>query len=180
MKISEIFLKYETDKNWGLLKEGHEYGAFYDKLLNEFKDGIDILEIGVERGGSLLAWKEYFPNANVTGIDIIDMRKDEYISDKVNFILGNFRNVIHRIQDKRFDLIIDDGSHFLDDMIFTVKNYLQLLQPNGICVLEDVQFPMEWTMKILEVLPEGYTMDTEDLREINGRYDDFLIIIRKQ
>jgi len=179
MKISEILLRYETDKNWGFMKEGHEYGRFYDKLFSELKDGIDLLEIGVDKGGSLMAWKEYFPKANITGIDIIDMRRPEYITDDVTFILGNFRSVINRIQDRRYDLIIDDGSHFLDDMIFTVQNYIQLLKPGGICVIEDIQFPMEWTMKILDVLPLGYSMDTEDLREINGRYDDFLIVIRK-
>ena len=31
---------------------------------------INILEIGVDNGDSLRLWREYFPNANICGIDI--------------------------------------------------------------------------------------------------------------
>ena len=33
---------------------------------------LRVLEIGIERGGSLLMWRDYFPNAQVFGIDITD------------------------------------------------------------------------------------------------------------
>lgn len=179
MKLSELFLKYETDKNLGFMNIGHFYGEFYDQLFSQYKDGSDILEIGVQKGGSLLVWKDYFPKSKVYGIDIEDTRKPEYISDRVTFILGDFRKVRERLNDLKFDIIIDDGSHILDDVIFTVQNYLQLLKPKGTLVIEDVQEPVNWDMAILPLIPDGYIMEAVDLRDKQNRYDDYLLVIKK-
>ena len=38
MKIAEILLNYETDKNYGVIKpkEGHTYGETYDEIFEKF------------------------------------------------------------------------------------------------------------------------------------------------
>ena len=59
MKISEILKTYKTDK-----ANEHSYGDYYDDLFSQYdKDApISILELGVQGGGSVLAWKDYFKN----------------------------------------------------------------------------------------------------------------------
>ena len=104
-KISEILLKYDTDKVRGDKPEGHCYGESYDEIFSQFEDNVDLnlLEIGVQKGGSLLAWKEYFPKSNIYGVDIVDERI--YVSDKVNFILSDIKKYK---TDLKFDIIIDE------------------------------------------------------------------------
>ena len=56
---------YDTDK-----EKGHGYGSIYDKYFKDIKyDVKNILEIGT-RPGSIRLWLDYFPNANLYGIDI--------------------------------------------------------------------------------------------------------------
>ena len=75
MKISELLSLYKSDK-----VDPHTYGEAYDELFNEFdKQGnLNILEIGTQKGGSLCAWQDFFPNAKVTGLDIVDVVEPEY------------------------------------------------------------------------------------------------------
>ena len=158
LPISKILAKYETDK-----VNGHCYGDAYDSIFSKYDRNapLNILEVGTQKGGSLLAWKEYFPNATVTGIDIIDVVKPEYRSDKINYI---FTDIKDYKSDQVFDIIIDDGSHFLHDVLYVVNNLKYKL-----LVIEDVQ-SQDW-MRHIKVPHE-----TIDLRGVNGNYDDFLIL----
>ena len=63
-KLNELFIKYETDK----LQHGYAdiYFSYIEKLRNE---NINLLEIGVSDGKSLLAWSDYFKNGKIIGID---------------------------------------------------------------------------------------------------------------
>lgn len=165
MRISEILAKYETDK-----VNGHCYGDSYDDIFSEFnrEDPLNILEIGTQKGGSLLAWKEYFPNAKVTGIDIIDVVKPEYRSKDITYIVSDVKNYK---TDEEFDIVIDDGSHFLEDVLYTVENFK--LKKNGVMVIEDTQNVSEWT----EAIAKKRDISVRDLRGVNGNYDDYLILI---
>ena len=40
-----------------------------------------------------------------------------------------------------FDIIIDDGSHILSDILNTFKSYFQLLKPGGYFIIEDYMHP---------------------------------------
>jgi hypothetical protein len=57
--------KYDSDKiNHGYLKE-------YDPIFEPYvQKKIALLELGVENGGSLLLWRDYFPLGTIAGIDI--------------------------------------------------------------------------------------------------------------
>lgn len=172
MKISEILLKYDTDK---VRKNGsgHSYGEAYDELLEPYRNKpIMLLEIGVQKGASLLAWKECFPLAEVYGVDIVDERK--YLSDSVHFILSDIKSYQ---TDKTFDVIIDDGSHQFEDVDFVVRNYIDKLNPGGVLIIEDVQEPISWVYNVRKIA-QG-SVETRDMRNLHGYGDDFLIIIRK-
>lgn len=164
-------MSYKTDK-----ASEHSYGPFYDTLFKHFDRfaPLNILELGVQGGGSLLAWKEYFPNGNIWGIDISDSRRKEYKSDKVHFIKADLRDMPI---DGRFNFIIDDSDHFLGTQMFIVENYYPLLASRGVLVIEDVQSPESDVAEITKILPMSAEMGITDLRAKKGRHDDFLITI---
>jgi trans-aconitate methyltransferase len=159
MKISEILSQYETDK-----VKDHHYGDAYDSLLGRFdrNASLNILEIGTQKGGSLCAWQDYFPNAKVTGVDIVDVVKPEYRRDSINYV---FMDIKDWKTDEMFDIIIDDGSHFAQDVSFVIKNYQNKLKDGGILIVEDIQDTRLWG---------GF-----QLERCGDNYDDVLLIIEK-
>ena len=182
----------KTDKN-----TFHSYIPVYQKLFESKKYNTNnILEIGIgepkqnkENGGSIKLWHDYFPNSTIYGLDIIPVSNvNEEIIDKERiklytsvdaydtaFIENTFiKNNI------KFDILIDDGPHTLDSMIFFVKYYLPLLKDDGILVIEDIP-DMNWTKILLENTPEDFRQYVKivDLRMIKNRWDDIMFVIQR-
>jgi len=121
----------------------HYFDIYDHHFHNMRNDNINLLEIGISTGDSLLMWKEYFPNANIIGIDIkmpnnlknMLTRKNIkwYHGDGSNKTLLN--NVIKEY--KNFSIIIDDGSHFSDEQIRSFEILFPYLNNGGIYVIED-------------------------------------------
>ena len=135
--LNEIGLKFNTDKS----SIGHDYLNKYQKYL-PFDRGnyIKILEIGVLQGASVKTWAEYFYNSNVVGIDINqDCKKIE--SSNISIEIGSQRdsNFLDFLFSKynNFDLVIDDGSHINDDVIFSFENIFPRMKSGGVYVIED-------------------------------------------
>lgn len=206
MKIGDLLLKYKTDKNHGTIKNiygcldkrevvtnpephiGHTYGKSYDEIFDTFDNDkkINFLEIGVQKGGSMLAWKDYFKNSKVFGVDIKDTILDEYrplieSNGDFTYILSDIKHdsVKEQLKDITFDIIIDDGSHLLPDVIFVINNYLNKLNSGGVLIIEDCQSPHHWLTEITKITPLDYDITTKDLRQ-GVSYDNYLIIIKKK
>lgn len=158
LPISSILRQYDTDK-----AREHNYGAAYDELFSAFDRNapLNILEIGVQKGGSLCVWQDYFPNATITGVDILDEVKPEYRREEITYVTSDIKDW-HTGQ--TFDIIIDDGSHFTEDVAFVIKHFRDKLRPGGIMIIEDIQDASLW---------QGY-----ELMDLRGNYDDILLIIR--
>jgi len=77
-------------------------------------------------------------------------------------------------------MILDDGSHLLEHMIFFITNYSKLLTNNGILVVEDIQ-DENWIQILMDNVPEELKsyVYVYDLRNIKGRYDDLVLVINK-
>tara|TARA_R110000851_G_scaffold183027_4_gene332134 strand:+ start:1388 stop:2017 length:630 start_codon:yes stop_codon:yes gene_type:complete len=198
--FSDLLSKYITDKNHGTVKNiynnlddrviidnaktpiGHTYGESYQEIFETFdrESKLNFLEIGIQRGGGLMASRDYFPNANIYGVDIVDVVLPEYRRDDITFIFKDIRDtsVKEQLRDVKFDIIIDDGSHHLPDVLFVVNNFLDTLSHNGVLVIEDVQDFRRWPTIIKDILPGGYTITSKDLRAGHG-YDNCLIIITR-
>lgn len=168
--ISQILSKHKTDKNL-CRKGGHCYGLAYDHIFKSFDRfaKLDIIEIGIEYGASLLAWREFFPKANIAGVDIED--KVEFKRKDIEYIISDIKTLKPK---KKFDIVIDDASHRLSEVLLTVKNLK--LKPGGVMVIEDCQAPVHWYEAIKK--RSLYSIETVDLRKMYGRRDDFLIILR--
>ena len=64
--LTKLAQVYETDK-WGV----HAYTPYYHELFNSKRNWVyNLLEIGVLNGASLRMWRDFFPNAQILGIDI--------------------------------------------------------------------------------------------------------------
>jgi len=176
--IQEILESYECDKH---NETEHSYGDVYADIFSKHErdSQISILELGVQRGGSLLAWKEYFPNAKVTGIDISDTRLEKYKKDSVKFILGDLKVVIDQVENEQFDIIIDDSDHFDGTIAWIIQNYWKLLKPKGVMVIEDIQIPDRYLATINSVMPTDAKAKLYDMRWVKDRPDDMIIALFK-
>jgi hypothetical protein len=140
MNILDTIAKfYGTDKS----SEIHNYCEKYEKYLkfNRY-DTIKILEIGVYQGKSLLTWNEYFPNATIVGLDIdSNCKQFENVDKNIWIEIGsqNDYSFLKYIKEKwgKFDLIIDDGSHNNNDVLFSFKNLIDSISCSGMYVIED-------------------------------------------
>lgn len=124
----------------------HCYTEFYGPLLSHFKDKpLEILEIGVRWGGSLLTWSDYFPNAKITGVDIdlnqmTDKTKEMILERRIKTICGNaysYDFYEKNFSNKTFDIILDDGSHREADQIKFFNIYKNALNKGGYLMCED-------------------------------------------
>ena len=184
MKLDQLIDNTTTDKN-----TTHSYLDTYEELFSPIKDiAKNILEIGIQHGGSIKLWNDYFTNADIYGIDIRKYSQWEVLQkrDKVKLYINNaydFNFIKSEFIDKniKFDAIIDDGPHTLESMIFIAIHYTQLLSENGVLIIEDVQDP-KWIPIICNSFASKYKDDGKisivGLRHQKVRYDDILIICK--
>ena len=93
------------------------YQAHFAKYVDK---PVRVLEIGVDHGGSLQLWKEYFgPKARITGIDI-DPRCKEYEEPQIDVLIADQTEA--GLAGMRFDIVIDDGSHIPAHQVATFEN----------------------------------------------------------
>jgi hypothetical protein len=132
MNLYDIIDNDRTDKN-----TAHSYLDLYQTLFNNKKNTAkNILEIGIYRGGSIKLWSEFFINATIYGIDIIDIDNMlEDIKNNVNITLWNYfyinlipcgidMNNIHTIWDdirNKENIILYKGSNAYDYNFFNEK-----------------------------------------------------------
>ena len=129
-----IFEKYDTDKTL-------TYSQAYEESFTPMRDEVKLVfEVGVNRGGSVRAWKEYFPNALIVGIDIGSHTYFEDPDNRIKIEIGNgtskefMENLVRKYG--RPDIVIDDGSHMSSDIKAT---YAIMAGHTNICyVMEDL------------------------------------------
>ena len=120
------------------------YFRIYDRLFLDMrtKEGC-LLEIGVQNGGSLETWADYFSNfTKIVGVDIDEKCKQLVYSDpRVRVIISNATSpqILEQIavESNNWEIIIDDGSHLPYDVIKTFLLLFPTLRPGGIYVIED-------------------------------------------
>jgi predicted O-methyltransferase YrrM len=145
------FIDRETLKKNYYKVNAHSYYTLYSDYLHERRKKVKkVLEIGVFTGYSMLMWREYFPNAEIVGIDIDlgqkwmgkDARDLCKGKDRITLIEddGTNKNIAKQIGEKygMFDVIIDDGSHHPTHQILSLIHYLPFLNPDGIFIIEDI------------------------------------------
>jgi hypothetical protein len=138
--LASVLAKYNTDKN----ETHHNYGKYYETFVAPYRTTARrYLEIGVCRGESIRAMREYFCNAErIVGIDINPETKRSQDSDRGIYVeLGHQRDpgFLRWVNAKHgpFDVILDDGSHRWPDVHASFETLFPLLRDGGLYILED-------------------------------------------
>ena len=183
LPLSKLFEIYNSDKgaifktNDNRKIKSHNYTIFYEKYFKELRNKkLRILEIGSHEGKSLAAFYFFFKNAILIGANINPFQmkfhskriEEIYIDVSSKKILKNFINYIKY----DFDIIIDDASHNLRDILITLPVLFKKLRSGGYYVIEDInQFDVFKNLnptnenltplKILKYIKDGKNFDSK-------------------
>jgi len=193
LSLSKLFQYFNCDKGSTLKIDGqekiiktHNYTIFYEKYFKKIRNReIRILEIGSHEGRGLASLYYYFPNSKLCGANInpFQMRyhsermNEIYIDVSSKKILKNFNKYF----DKEFDIIIDDASHNLKDILQTLPMLFKNLKAGGFYVIEDInQFEVFKNLnptnekltpiKILKLMKENKKVNSKFISEENIKY----------
>jgi hypothetical protein len=140
MKLIEYF---KENENRSAIHKFLHYFDIYEKYFRFFVNKkVKILEIGVFQGGSLKMWKEYFgKDCEIIGIDI-DEKCKIFEEDQIKIYVGSQsdENFLQDVIEKEgpFDIIIDDGGHYMYQQIISFKKLYLSLNNKGIYICEDL------------------------------------------
>ncbi len=141
--LNNLALKYGTDKNSTI----HNYTEIYEPYFQKIQHAsLRFLEIGIAGGASARMWEAYFDNAALFFLDIepkavsdiqqkLSQRSRCFICDQ-----ENQKELLHFIEQSggKFDVIIDDGGHTMQQQITSFKALFPSLNKNGIYIIEDL------------------------------------------
>lgn len=160
-ELCRLAYKHGTDK-------AGVYSPFYDALLEWQRFGVRrVLEIGIgtpqamahvknyQPGASLRMWRDYFPNAEIWGIDS-DQKAMHEAGERIKLAICSQTDeaALHaHLGERKFDLIVDDGSHQPEDQLAAFQALRGRLDGRGLYIIEDVdeldalsaQIPVEHT-----------------------------------
>ena len=121
------------------------YLDVYNDSLEGFRDKkINFLEIGVQNGGSLETWAEFFKNAlKLVGCDIDHKCSSLVFEDpRIHIVVGDATKVETAEQIglivPNLDVVIEDGSHTSRDIVRSFVEYFPRIAPGGIYIAEDL------------------------------------------
>jgi len=157
-KITELCKladKYGADK---CPQIAHPYTPYYYEIFKDKKDSVKkVLEIGIGtanymhhhpkhyvKGASLRMWRDFFPNAQIYGADVLPeaMFEDERIKtfmcderkkEDLEKLIKNTGSDI--------DIFIDDALHSRPIQVELCKTMMPLLKKDVIYIIEDVMQP---------------------------------------
>jgi hypothetical protein len=152
MTLDEIAIKHGTDKATVFTRtyaKPHGYTLHLEPFFAPLRDQpIKFLEIGAAGGESIKTWLEYFSNAKVFGVDnnqgtnpwnTVDAGTDP----RYTFVYGDQTDktmwacfAVNYGAD--WDVIMDDGGHFNDQIIIAFGCLWPMLKSGGLYIIEDL------------------------------------------
>ncbi len=182
-------------KQGKLVDKWEQYLGIYEREFAAFRarnEPIDLLEVGVQNGGSLELWGEYLPEGStITGLDIDPKVSDlVFASDAVQAYVadGTDPEAVQGVLGGRaFDIIIDDGSHTSSDIKAAFKALFGRLKAGGLYIIEDLhcsyypsheggfrqpQTSIEWLKRLVEAVNfDHLDADTVEASELHWLAD---------
>lgn len=148
--LNSLGNKHNTDKSneyilENVLTQGHDYLKNYELFLKEFiNDEFTLVELGCDKGESLRMWREYYPKAEIIGIDIKPEVEKILEPDNIKFICENAASddlpqKISETATKDIKIIIDDCSHAWGDQRYSFEKLFPILSSGGYYIIEDME-----------------------------------------
>lgn len=134
-KLTEIGLKYRTDKAYD-----HQFTEAYDEYFQRYTNPR-LLEIGVYNGASLQTYNEYFDyKCTLIGMDNGEQLGFNSNHENISIVIADqsrAEELASRVEGE-FDIILDDGSHFVEHQINCFKTLIGKVKKGGIYIIEDL------------------------------------------
>lgn len=127
---------------------------YYNEKLLPYKDTSNIvLEIGIWTCASLYVWRNYFSNARIIGVDNFrNSKKPKWKGHDIDKLMlerleeGKFEHILGDATkaetfvtlENNIDVIIDDGSHKLEEQLKSFEVLFPKLNPGGLYIIEDI------------------------------------------
>lgn len=165
--LTELCERHRTDK----CPFHHNYVAMYETLFSPLRNRpLRLLEIGVLSGASLRLWEDYFPSAEIVGLDIES--KSQYDTPRIKTLVadqGKREDLakVLAVTGGRFDVILDDGGHRMEQQQLSFGVLFPALKSGGLYIIEDIHtsFP--------DLYP-GYGVDPDGRNSTYALIDDFV------
>jgi len=187
-ELTELAVKYRTDK---CPQIGHSYSPFYYEKFKDIRYSVKkVLEIGVgyvdaldnsihRAGASLFMWRDFFPNAQIYGADI--MPECVFKEDRIETFLCDQtkKEDLLKLIEKTgtdIDIVIDDGSHEQRDQRDTCLTLMPLLKKDVIYIIEDVGI----ARNILAGVGDDYDWEDHPFKTHKHKDDRLLVIKHKK
>ena len=138
MSLWSLFLTNDGNE---MCKWKHYFPAYEEHFARFVNRPIFVLEIGVNNGGSLQMWKQYFgPHAQIVGIDI-NPECANLSEDQIEIRIGDQSDPVflQGILDEfgTPDIVIDDGSHNMNHVGPTFRYLYPRTSETGVYFVED-------------------------------------------
>ena len=143
--LTKTSIGTNTDKSFW-----HKYTEVYDQIFGNIHSQFTspcILEYGVFKGESIQTYLDYFPQAEIHGVDILPQRPEWPISQNVKYfevdqsLRYQIKNFLNKL-DRRFDLVIEDGGHRPDQQFNSLIETLPYMKMGSVYILEDLHTSM--------------------------------------
>lgn len=162
--LADLFTRHGSDKGWKGTSASpfpwtpHDYADAYQLLfMSKRNDVRTVVECGIgtnntdvpsnmtstgKPGASLRAWRDFFPQANIIGLDIDDRilfseeRIQTYHVDQLD--RESIRGFWNSSGLTSVEIIIDDGLHTFEAGVSLFESSIERLARDGIYVIEDV------------------------------------------
>lgn len=138
-----MFVDFINSNDQNYIAKYEQYLGVYERHLSKFRNKpVKIIEFGVNQGGSLNMWKEYFgKDAKIYGVDINPNCK-KLTSGNIEILIGDQedRNFLKEVAETigKVDIIIDDGGHSMAQQINTFEIIFPTLKDDGVYICEDL------------------------------------------
>jgi limonene-1,2-epoxide hydrolase len=138
--LEKYFLANTSGK---VIHKWMHYFDVYERHLSQYRGkSINLLEIGVSKGGSLEMWRDYLgPDAKIYGVDI-DPECKKFENEQISIMIGSQsdRSFLKDIAQKipTIDILIDDGGHTMDQQITTFQELYPHINERGVYICEDL------------------------------------------
>tara|TARA_B100000575_G_scaffold143271_1_gene114339 strand:- start:945 stop:1802 length:858 start_codon:yes stop_codon:yes gene_type:complete len=148
LNLDSLFINFNCDKGtYFFVGEerilSHNYSIHYEKYLRYLKEKkFNLLELGSHEGKGLASFYFYFPNARIIGANINPFQM-KYSSKRINelFVDVSSKEILKSLSnyyDNELDVIVDDASHNLRDIIIAFSILFKKLKKGGIYIIEDI------------------------------------------
>lgn len=141
MNLREAFdkLDHSSDK-W------EPYFEIYERHLEKFRfKDVTLIEVGVQKGGSLEMWSRWIncPNSKIIGVDIDpECANLKYEQSNIEVHIADQKDMVFWdslvSKNPKINIFIDDAGHYCDAQISTFEKIFPLLPVGSVYICEDV------------------------------------------